>query len=62
MEPLNLMVSLSHNAADRREQKTDPITTESENRVERKSTQRPRRSARGWLRFGWRGATRVATR
>jgi len=62
MEPLNLMVSLSHNATDRREQKTDPIITEGDGRVERKSTQRRRRSARGWLRFGWRGATRVATR
>ncbi|TCC48692.1 hypothetical protein E0H75_19110 [Kribbella capetownensis] len=62
MEPLNLMVSLSHNAADRREQKTDPITTESDVRVERTSTQRRRRSARRWVRFGWRGVTRVATR
>lgn len=62
MEPLNLMVSLSHNAADRREQKTDPITTESDSRVERRSKRRSRQSARGWLRLGWRGATRVATR
>lgn len=62
MEPLNLMVSLSHNATDRREQKTDPITTESDGRVERKNKQPRRRRARGWLRLRWQGVTRVATR
>jgi hypothetical protein len=62
MEPLNLMVSLSHHATDRREQKTDPIATESDGRVERTRKQRRRQRAHGRLRLGWRGVTKLATR
>jgi len=62
MEPLNLMVSLSHQAEDKRHVRTDPIETVSDRRTEREPRKTRRESAHGWLRAGWRGVLRVATR
>ena len=65
MEPLNLMVSLSHFANDKRENKhglSDRVGSDRVGSGRRAGKARLPRRVHGWWRSGLRGVTRLATR